>query len=107
MKIDIIESPFYPSTKKSLCSHLTPIVEVLENNGCLFDWETGVIPDKAAGNILLADFNIDFSLIERTFNIPDFINVDSSRNLIFCNKCWCGIEKKQLGKIFNSSVQPD
>ena len=90
----------------AVCSHLAPIVALLENNGCKFDWVTGVIPDKAAGNILLADTEIDLELIENSFNIPSYINIDASRNLVFCNKCWCAIEKKQVGKVFNSSVQP-
>lgn len=106
MKIDIVESPFKPATRKAVCSHLAPIVDMLEKNGVGFDWVTGVIPDKAAGNILLSESDIDFRLIEDSFNIPDYINVDSSRNLIFCKKCWCAVEKKQLGKVYNSSIQP-
>lgn len=106
MKIDIVESPFKPATRDAVCSHLASIVDVLEKNGCKFDWSTGVIPDKAAGNILLADTDIDFELIEKSFNVPGYINISPSRNLVFCNKCWCAIERKQPGKIFNSSVQP-
>lgn len=106
MKIDIIESPFKPATKKSVCSHLAPIVNLLEKHGAAFDWATGVIPDKAAGNILLAETAIDVGLIEEKVNVPDYINIDRSRDLIFCKKCWCAIESKQPGKIYNSSVQP-
>lgn len=106
MKIEIIESPFRPATKKSVCSHLAPIVDLLEKNGHIFDWNTGVIPDKAAGNILLAESSIDFNLIDRMVNVPEYINVDRSRDLIFCKKCWCAVEKKQIGKVYNSSVQP-
>lgn len=106
MKIDIVESPFKPATKKAVCSHLAPIVNLLEEKGAVFDWLTGVIPDKAAGNILLSENNIDFGLIKAKFNIPDYINIDETRNLIFCNKCWCAVEKKQPNKIYNSSIQP-
>lgn len=106
MKINIVESPFKPATRRSVCSHLTPIVDFLENDGHKFDWDTGVIPDKAAGNILVAETDIDFKSIEDQFNVPDYLNLDRSRGVIFCNKCWCAIEEKVLGKVYNSSVQP-
>lgn len=106
MKIDIVESPFKPATKKTVCSHLAPIVDLLEKNGTKFDWVTGIIPDKAAGNILLSESDIDFDLIKNGVNVPEYINLYSSRELIFCKKCWCAIEKKEPGKVFNSSVQP-
>ena len=106
MKFEIIESPFKPATRSTVCSHLEPIVDFLEKSGAKFDWVTGVIPDKAAGNILLSEGDIDFLLIENNFNIPEYIYLDRSRNLVFCKKCWCAIEKKQPGKVYNSSVQP-
>lgn len=106
MKINIVESPFRPPTRRSVCSHLAPITEVLEKNGCIFDWSTGVIPDKAEGNILVSESDIDFGLIEDKFHIPDYIKLDRSRELIFCNKCWCAVEKKTPGKVYNSSIQP-
>ena len=106
MKINIVESPYKPATKNTVCSHLSPIVDLVEKNGGKFDWSTGVIPDKAAGNILLSESDINFALIEQSFNIPEYINIDRSRELIFCNKCWCAIEKKKTGKVYNSSVQP-
>jgi hypothetical protein len=106
MKIEIIESPYKPATKQSVCSHLAPIVQLMEKHGAKLDWTTGLIPDKAAGNILLSETEIDFKLIEEKVNIPDYINIDPNRKIIFCKKCWCGIEKKDLGKVYNSSVQP-
>ncbi len=106
MKIDIIESPFKPATRKATCSHLAPITDLLEKHGAVFDWNTGLIPDKSAGNILLSESDIDFDLIINNVNIPNYINLDSSRELIFCNKCWCAIEKKVPEKVYNSSIQP-
>ncbi len=106
MKIEIVESPYKPAKKLSVCSHLEPITQLMENNGAKLDWATGLIPDKAAGNILLSETKIDFNLIEDKVNIPDYINLDPNREIIFCNKCWCAIERKDLSKIYNSSIQP-
>lgn len=106
MKLNIVESPFLPATRQAVCSHLTPIVNILEDHGCLFDWSTGVIPDKAAGNILLSEMDIDFDIIEQLIDIPAYININRSRHLIFCKKCWCAIERKRAGKVYNSSIQP-
>jgi hypothetical protein len=106
MKIDIVESPFIPATRKSVCSHLQPILEKLINYGCTFDWSTGVIPDKGDGNILLAEKHMDIEKIKEDFNIPDFLNLDGDRQLIFCKKCWCSLLKKEPGKVFNSTIQP-
>lgn len=106
MKKNIIESPFLPAAKKKVCSHLKDIVCELEQNGTVFDWRTGIISDKSDGNILLSETDIDFDLVNDTFNIPNYINMDKSRGLIFCKKCWCSIQKKTKGKIFNSSIQP-
>lgn len=106
MKIEIVESPFEPATRLSVCSHLVPIVNFLEKCGAEFDWAAGVIPDKAVGNILLSEDDIDFVLIEDNFNIPDYLFLDRFRNMIFCKKCWCVVEKKSPGKVYNSSIQP-
>jgi len=107
MKIDIVELPCRPATKKTVCSHLAPIVDLLEKHGTVFDWVTGLIPDKTVGNILLSESNIDFALITDNINVPSYINLDSSRELIFCNKCWCGVKKKCPEKLttlrFNQS----
>ncbi len=105
-KRTIIESPFLPATRTRVCSHLKEIVLFLENEGTIFDWKTGLIPDKNDGMILLADAFSDINKISDVFQLPDFIVANSHRELISCRKCWCSIEKKKKGKIFNSSIQP-
>ncbi|WP_444925749.1 hypothetical protein ACJJI4_15755 [Microbulbifer sp. TRSA002] len=103
MKQKIKESPYKTATKFDVCTHLQPILKVLEANGNVADRLTGIICDKGDGNILLVEKDIDFNLLEAYFELPNFIMINEQKNRIVCSKCWCSIEKKVLGKKFNTS----
>lgn len=103
MKQTIQESPYKTATKDNVCTHLQPILKVLEDNGNVVDRKTGIICDKGDGNILLVEESIDFELIRKSFEIPSFIVLEDDKNRVFCSKCWCSIEKKIEGRTFNSS----
>lgn len=85
------------------CCHLIPILNLLEREGNEMDRETGIICDKAEGNIALVHRIIDFTLITDTFDLPNFIFLSEKAQKISCGKCWCRIERKVKGKVYNSS----
>ncbi|WP_444919799.1 hypothetical protein ACJJID_12715 [Microbulbifer sp. CnH-101-G] len=103
MKQKIKEKPYKTATKFDVCTHLQPIVKVLEDNGNAADRLTGIICDKGDGNILLVENEIDFKLIENHFELPDFIVMNEQKSRIVCSKCWCSLEKKVTGRKFNTS----
>ena len=98
MKQKIQETPYKSATKDEVCSHLKPIVKLLEDNGNKVDRLTGIICDKGDGNILLLENDIDFKLIENHFDLPDFVTLNEQKKRVVCSKCWCSFEKKVAGK---------
>ena len=103
MKQKIQETPYKSAMKDEVCSHLKPIVKLLENNGNKPDRSSGIICDKGDGNILLLEHDIDFQLIENHFDLPNFITLNEQKNRVVCSKCWCSFEKKAPEKALNTS----
>lgn len=104
MKVKIIESPFKPATKTEVCSHLQPILRKLEEHGNQRDAVNNIISDRSDGNIMLVEKDIDFELINSTFEVPNYIILRKTRG-IMCSKCWCAIEKKNKDRIFQTGAK--
>ncbi|TEW50225.1 hypothetical protein [Psychromonas algicola] len=104
MKVNIIESPFKPATKNEVCSHLQPILKVLEEHGNQRDAVNNIINDRSDGNIMLVEKDIDFELVGDIFEVPSYIILQESRG-IMCSKCWCAIEKKNKDRIFQTGTK--
>ena len=94
MKQKITETPYKTATKTDVCSHLQPMLKALESNGNIVDRATGIICDKANGNIMLLEKNIEYDVIESLFELPEFIHLNKKKDRITCGKCWCSLEKK-------------
>lgn len=74
-----------------VCSHLRPILDVLLSAGNSYDQSTQLQTDKGGGHTLNVSLPIDFPLINRTFQIPTFIDVSVKNHAIVCRRCWCAI----------------
>ena len=77
-----------------VCSHLEPILEVLESSGNSYNHYDPLYRDKYSESKLILDRPINFDLIEQTFVIPPFIVLSRSKALVFCKRCWCSIVEK-------------
>jgi hypothetical protein len=78
----------------SVCSHLQPILELLSLRGNAFD-ASGPLDKSRGGSTRLVAKPIDFELIERSFEIPTFIELNRTDRAVICRKCWCDIAEQQ------------
>lgn len=92
MKKRHIEGSEYSDTnlEYSVCSHLQSILEVLEEHGNTFD-HSAPLDKSRGGSTRLVSKPIDFELIERTFEIPEFIEFNNPHRAVICRRCWCDI----------------
>jgi len=77
-----------------VCSHLRPILQVLEDRGNKYDHSKALYRDKYSEAKRLMDRRIDFDLIEDTFIIPHFVSLSRTSGVIVCQMCWCSIVEK-------------
>lgn len=95
MKIKISGSEYSDTNLEgSVCSHLEPILNKLEEHGAKWDKSQKLKTDKGGAYTLKLKTPIDFNLIEDTFEIPHFIEISKEFNSIICRRCWCDIEGK-------------
>lgn len=73
----------------SVCSHLQPILELLKEHGNIVDDSRAL--DKTRGGSRFVMRPIDFALIETTFEIPKFIELNRASRAVICRRCWCDI----------------
>jgi hypothetical protein len=77
-----------------VCSHLRPILRVLEEHGNKYDPSEPLYRDKYSEAKRVMDYPLNFDLIENTFAIPDFISLSRAKRTILCQVCWCSIVEK-------------
>lgn len=88
-----IQGSKYSDTElsSSVCSHLEPILDLLEKNGSRYDHATPMETDKGGGSTRRIKGVINFDLIENVFDIPKFIKLNRKEKSVFCARCWCDI----------------
>ncbi len=75
-----------------VCSHLRPILDLLASHGNSYDPSAPLYTDKGGGHTgSVTSHPIDFELIERTFEIPSFIELNRRLRSVVCRRCWCAI----------------
>jgi hypothetical protein len=77
-----------------VCSHLRPILQVLEDHGNKYDHSKPLYRDKYSEAKRVMDRPIDFDLIENTFIVPHFVLLSRPKAVILCQMCWCSIVEK-------------
>lgn len=94
-KIKIKGSEFSDTDLKfSVCSHLLPILDYLVKNGNSWDKGNELFTDKGGTRTLFVHKTIDYSKIEKIFEIPPFIEVNREYKSIICRRCWCDISER-------------
>lgn len=94
-KMRILGSQFSDTDLKvDVCSHLTPILGLLEARGNSYDRSKALYRDKYSEYQKEVSKPIDFDLIEESFEIPNFIVLDRRRKSVLCQTCWCAIVEK-------------
>ena len=78
----------------SVCSHLKPILELLVQHGNAFD-ASNPLDISRGGSTRFVEKPIDFQLIQRTFEIPSFIELNPGERAVICRKCWCDLAERQ------------
>jgi hypothetical protein len=66
--------------KYSVCSHLQPILQLLQQHGNTFN-ATQPLDERWGGATRLVSKPIDFELIESEFEIPSFIELNTGEDL--------------------------
>lgn len=79
----------------SVCSHLQPILELLSQHGNRFD-NSGPLDKSRGGSTRLVSQPIDFELVEESFEIPKFIELNRPARTVICRKCWCDIAEQSV-----------
>ena len=77
-----------------VCSHLQPILDVLEKHGNTYDHFAPLYRDKYSESKKAVNKAIDFDLIERTFEIPRYMTLGRTDRIVLCQTCWCSIVEK-------------
>ena len=96
MKRKIVGSEFAdPDPESSVCSHLQPILDLLAESGNSFD-RSAPMNRSRGGATRLVTKPIDFTLIEATFEVPAFIELDRPREAVICRRCWCDISRQSV-----------
>jgi hypothetical protein len=94
-KVRIIGSQFSDTDLTfDVCSHLRPILQVLEEHGNKYDHSESLYRDKYSEAKRVMECPLDFDLIEGTFMIPHFISSSRANGAILCQMCWCSIVEK-------------
>lgn len=93
MKKKIIGSEYSDTNlNQSVCSHLQPILDVLKKNGALIADDGKMHIDKGGAYTLKLKSKINFSLLRKEFDFPDFIELSEEHGSVICRRCWCDIE---------------
>ena len=80
--------------KRSVCSHLKQILDLLVRNGNSFDESKPLISDPRGGGATLCVVKpINFDLIQQTFEIPAHIELNRNEKAVICRRCWCDISE--------------
>ena len=79
---------------RSVCSHLQPILDLLRQHGNIFNDPSPLEKTRGGATRLVAK-PIDFALIEGSFEIPKFIELNRVARAVICRKCWCDIAENR------------
>ena len=94
-KVRIVGSQFSDTDLTfDVCSHLRPILQVLEEHGNKYDYSAPLYRDKYSEAKRVMERSIDFDLIEDTFLIPHFISLSRRNGAVLCQMCWCSLVEK-------------
>ncbi len=74
----------------SVCSHLQEILDLLVEHGNSFDHSLPLERLRGGSTRFVAK-PINFDLIERTFELPKFIELNKGQHCVICRRCWCDI----------------
>ena len=77
-----------------VCSHLKEILDVLEKNGASWDKTKPLYTDKGGAHSLKLNGKLDFKLISKIFDVPNYIELSVEYKSIICRRCCCDIEGK-------------
>jgi hypothetical protein len=91
-KLSIVGSEFSDTDLEfQVCSHLLPILELLEASGNKYNHSDPLSRDKYSESKRVVEGPIDFHLISETFEIPPFLSLSPTKSTVFCQRCWCSI----------------
>ena len=94
MKKRIIVSEYSnKNLNQSLCSHLQPVLDVLRENGALIADNGKMHADKGGAYTLKLKSKINFNLLRKEFDLPEFIELSEEYGSVICRRCWCDIEE--------------
>lgn len=92
MKQKIRGSEYADDASNSICSHLMPIAEWLEERGHAgLSTSKPVRSERGETARVFTESPLQLDEIESAFEIPDFIIVNGEHHQIACRRCWMAI----------------